>query len=307
MDPGSLRPDGHFYVEVSVDELGSKRAEYVLAETRELTIRFEEPGRLTVTVAGYVGSGYEDAIDVELSRVEADGEVSRGGVGPGRARIDEEGRWTKDAVAPGDYRIELHVRSGDHSAWTVSSTPVTIRPGENTKTVALPRLHTLTVLTEDLPASARLRISSVGEGPRIGGGMPRSPTEGKVVFRGLPAGRYTVRTFGRGDAQMTVTLPGPSVVKFVAEEVNAISVRITDPDGLFARAGLRTGDLIVGIDGAEFDSMRKMYARMILAAEEGPVKLLVLRGTAKVEISVDLSGLIEGEREPGAQLEPASR
>ena len=43
--------------------------------------------------------------------------------------------------------------------------------------------------------------------------------EGKVVFRGLPAGRYVVRTSGRMDDQMTVTVPGASVVKFEPEVV----------------------------------------------------------------------------------------
>ncbi len=47
---------------VTSSQFGTKRLTYVRADTRELTVRFEEPAMLTVTVLGYAGSEYEGQI-----------------------------------------------------------------------------------------------------------------------------------------------------------------------------------------------------------------------------------------------------
>jgi hypothetical protein len=129
---------------------------------------------------------------------------------------------------------------------------------------------------------------------------------GRAVFEGLPAGEYQISGSGalpRG--QMRVNVPGQTTVRYEPQTVNAYFVRIRSPEGYAAKAGLREGDLVVGIDGQEFTSEAQMGALLTLAREKEECALLVLRGRRTLTLRGDPKRL--WGRDSGATLQPTSR
>jgi Carboxypeptidase regulatory-like domain/PDZ domain len=292
---------GKHFVSARSRSHGVQEVEYVPGKDHEITIRFEDPAKLTVTIAGYVGSGYENLVTVSLAWPRKD----RGHRGAGsNGAIDAEGKVTVGPVVAGPCEIHLSVSMGENRSATIAKLPITLVAGANEKTIALPRLYTLTILAEGKHAKQRLGLRAKDGDLRLWGQRPKN---GKLVFRGIPAGTYFIESQGRmGGAIMTVTVSGQTTVRFDPKEANAFRVRITDPNGHFARAGLQTGDLLIGVNGEEFKNLREAQMKLFTSTDE-TTKLLVLRGSRRLEIAIDLKPMMQGEMEPGAQIDPTVR
>ena len=74
--------------------------------------------------------------------------------------------------------------------------------------------------------------------------------------------------------------------------LDAPLVRAVDEDGPAARAGIRRGDVIIGIDGAVISKVDDLYAAIGGTAD--PIRVRVVRGTDELEV------LVEFIAEPGA-------
>ncbi len=81
---------------VRSQKYGNKQLQYSIGETSELTVEFQEPASLEVTIAGYEGSGYEGLLVVSVQKHEegAPGRSSpmRYYGGSSRSGVDSEGR-----------------------------------------------------------------------------------------------------------------------------------------------------------------------------------------------------------------------
>jgi hypothetical protein len=227
--------------------------------------------------------------------------MPRRGASANSVSPDAEGVAEFDPVAPGTREIRLLLTMDDRTSRQVPllAREVEIGPGENRLTVPMPPLYDLTVLaTEEV--RARQKDGELWL-------FPREPEDGRIVFHGLPGGTWILRG-SESEGAMTVTLPGPAEVEFAPVEANAYEVKIRDPEGALARAGLRDGDLVVGVNGEEFEGGRKMRAKLMLArSEEGPSRLLVLRGGARIEVEIDLNALRDAPDGGGGRLEPVTR
>ena len=106
---------------------------------------------------------------------------------------------------------------------------------------------------------------------------------------------------------MTVTVSGPTIVRFEPQVVNAIRISVSDPQGALATAGFRTGDLIVGCDGVEYKNEEEMSAMLSAAMSKKEVKFLVLRDGARREIPMDPNRLFRNPSNLGGRFEPATR
>ncbi len=293
--------DGHHYLSARSRSLGLTEVEYVPGKDREITIRFEVPGTLEVTISGYAGSGYEGIVRVLLQHP-AEGRRTSG-VGAD-VKMGNDGKTIIGPVVPGAYEIVLTAQQGDRGTSEVARYPVVVAAGENQKTIGMPRLYTLTVIAEGKYAKKRFGLNSKESSLRVWG---KRPKDGKLVFRALPAGTYSVQLENdMSGGMMTVRVPGQTTVRFEPKTANALSVRITDPDGPFARAGLQTGDIVIGVNGEEFKSLREAQMKLFAGTEE-PSRLLVLRGNRRLEISVDLKPMMEENVRPGARLDPVAR
>ena len=107
---------------------------------------------------------------------------------------------------------------------------------------------------------------------------------------------------------MKITIPGPAVVRYEPVEQNAFRVTIRDPAGNLVAAGFRNGDLIIGIDGTEFETAMQARSALMAAMSKDASKLTILRGGARHTLSVDFKKLMEsGWNKMGGKLDPASR
>ena len=287
-------PEGRDTIEVRSEAHGQKLVEYRRGTDRELTVRLEEPAVLRVTVSGAAGSGFEADLGVSLIlRMSASSYRSFGGAG----KTDAEGRWVFEGQAPGDYEIRLTLRPGEYESMLLASAPVTLVPGVVDRTVALPRLHALVVdpgdIDERLSLMAIDDVWTVRLGPLEGG---------RLGLPGVPAGSYFLMRRTRSTNElMPIRIPAPGVIRFEPKEANAIRLLQVERDGYLARAGLRNGDLIVGIDGHRFE-LFAAAEKAFYAKRTGPVRLSVRRGGRVREMTVDLRPVTDGGERPGATL-----
>jgi C-terminal processing protease CtpA/Prc len=87
---------------------------------------------------------------------------------------------------------------------------------------------------------------------------------------------------------MVVTVPGAGIVRFAAQVFSAKYVTIDDETGYLGSVGLKTGDLVIGLDGVEFKDATHMGARFMEARANPSTKLMVLRGAKRFTVVVDL-------------------
>ena len=309
--------DVRYSVCVRSSVYGAKNVEYRRGKNSELTVRFVEPATLDVTVTGYAGSNLEGWLFVDVLEKSDDSSVARMRAirDPRAGGLDAEGRQTFGPLEPGSYDVSLRVKSDDafSDSRRVASVPVTLQAGKNAVQVAVPELHTLTVVFDDPPASGRVNLLAVGE--RRSAGLLRLPRridkDGKVEFTFLTAGEYRVTVQGGGAdgmGEMRVSVPADREVRFAPKPLNALAITVTDAAGRFAEAGFQTGDLLIGLQGAEFTNAidRETAERKAMGDEE--VECIVLRGNERITLKVIFQKLRErGIKGPGGYMEPTSR
>jgi hypothetical protein len=293
-----------------------QRGEYVRDSTRDLTVRFEHPATLEVTGQGYATSDLAGSLQITVSPKET-GNSRRSpmhyysGGFPGQSGLSAEGVQNFGPLAPGPYVVTVNLKRQQWAYSPISTHDVVLKSGPNTHSVPLPDLYPLTVTVEGAGDGTMLRISPVNRG----GSRMYFPTpsqkvkNGRVEFENLPAGEYHISASGGNvKGKMTVTLPGSTTVRFVAEvQRPAYRVRITNPEGLFARAGLKSGDIVIGINGQDFTDPVLMATLMAAARKQKSAALTVLRGLSRVIVEVDLSATGTGNAASGGRLYPTTR
>lgn len=222
--------------------------------------------------------------------------------------MDALGRMEFGPVEPGEYEVVVSVKADRHSSRPASRHPVVLVAGANRVEVPVPVLHTLTVLfPEDVAPGSSLRLRSAESRSIFFGGNKKVGKDGRVVYESLPSGEFSLTTYGgAGSGQMTILLDRDLEVRFEPEVINALRVRIDNPEGSLARAGFQSGDLVVGFDQVEFESMLQMRAAFAASMSRKSASFTVLRGDRRVEIPVEPRKLMGGG-DQGGSMEPASR
>ena len=280
---------GVWFVTARSQTLGSKTVEYDATNTKSLEVRFEEPAKLTVSVAGYRGSDMVGKVRLQVQPTQK-GKKNRGYSYYGRnsSKLDAEGVQTFGPLAPGDYDIVVQVK-GERNRWASGDVvSTTLKPGDNTATVELPKLYSLTVVVDGEQEKASFRLSSRTPGYHYYSNT-KKPQGGQVVFPNLVPGDYTLQCWGTTSGQMKVSIPAQLSVRFEAIVYNAQKIHVKDVNGTYVKAGLRQDDLLIGIDGEEFTNQQTMSAMMTLARERKNVTLLILRGNRRLTVPVDFT------------------
>jgi hypothetical protein len=293
---------GTYYVTVKSDRFGTKEVGYQRGKIKELEVRFLAPAVLKVTVAGYVGSGQEELISVALKAIagEEDGFRSSGA----SKKPTAAGTLELGPAEPGEYEVVVYAGKARYGGLRASATPVSLRAGQNEVTVAMPRLHSLTVEVPGGKAGETLRLRN----EVAGGWSATSGTlddQGRATFELLPEGRYKISREAAGE--MVISIPGPGLVVFKGQVQNAILIKVTDAAGTIAKAGFMDGDLVIGIGGQEFSNMLQMQMLFAGAATKERSTLILLRGGRRMELTVDLRGLMQGGGNRGGSFDTTSR
>jgi hypothetical protein len=292
------RKGARAFVEAECEEYGSEEVEFTPGRDREVVIRYSATATLVVTVGGRdrVRNG---RIHFRLDR-------AMGGDGRRRVRQypakppDARGMARLGPLPIGRYELVVVIDAlGEYTE--ILRRSIELQAGENRTSVVVPVLHSLTVMTEDC---SRMQLSSAGQRGNVK--IHRSKPFGKdkrVVFERLPAGEYLLSGIPLG--QMKVRVPARGPVRFEPRPVNALRVEVTDAKGALARAGFRTGDLIVGIEGKPFKDQLGMRTRMLRLAAKGQVDVMVERTGRRFVIRFDLGRFLRGDK--GGRVHPTSR
>jgi hypothetical protein len=286
---------GTYRIEATSKEYGSKRVTYKRGETRELEIRFGAPAQLLVTVESFADHPHAASISFGLSRKGSD-EGQAANKAP-----DGTGALTLGPVEAGEYDLVTYVSQERFERVVAERRAVTLRPGENRMSVALPRLYPLTILADP---GTQLLLSRVDD-PESGRLGRKCDSDGRASFPALAAGRYQVLSWGPGGGQMEVTLPGPAEVAFKPGRIDALRVTITDPDGTIGKAGFQNGDVVIAIDGKEFENLAALQMLMAIAMNKEKASFTVLRGGRQLELTVTIKDMMRGNQ--GGRLDPAKR
>ncbi len=139
---------------VSQGGLGAQEIQLTPGQT-EVTISFAAPASLTVTIAGFQGSGLESLLSL-TAKGEANDPIARNRAPSAKnTPLSNQGVQTFAGLTPGTHTIELYIT---HKSQTnlnartrlvVSKTTIEIRSGENTQRVSIPTLYETTVHWSD--------------------------------------------------------------------------------------------------------------------------------------------------------------
>lgn len=207
-------------------DMGTVTGEYQLGPAAELTLRFQVPAMLHVTIDGAKGHAAEKQL-----RMSIDGEESNPmrygdmygynpedfmyrGVGGGNTGVG--GVFVFGPMQPREVTMTLSVTPVGNSwgGFELHKEKITLQPGQNAHRIRMPALYSVSVYVPEgragLSVSARPRPSNEG-GTRITSTV--SATLGadlRCVLEHLPAGDYTL-TAARMETE-SISLPGHTSV-----------------------------------------------------------------------------------------------
>jgi len=294
------RPLGDLILKVSNLKYGEREITADPLRSTEIRVRFGHPARLTVRLTGpgtekaaSFAVGLQPASDHSTWRKE--GETMKSPLSS--AEPVELG-----PVNPGSYLVALFLKNSFFEDPIVVE-QVTLSAGQNEIALPVPALYDLVVRVP--PSIKRLGIRNLASSSssfRL-----FEAQNGKVVFQDLPAGTYRLITGGFYPKFMTVEVPAPGEVQFEAEIINALRVIIRNPEGSLAKAGFKQDDIIIALDGKEFNGMKEMSAAFREATSRGRIEATVIRGGNMLKLTLPLG---EGgflEKELGGYLQPTTR
>lgn len=285
---------GTYKIEATSKEYGRKSVSYKRGETHELEIHFRAAAQMEVEVRGFADHPHATSFTFALIAKDDDSPVQS-------KAPDATGALTLGPLETGEYELVTYVSEEAHERIVAERQAVTLRPGTNRITVALPRLYPLTIMAD---AGTQLLLSRIDDAER--GRMAKKCNDnGRAAFAALPAGRYQILSWGPGGGQMEVTLPGPALVTFKPGKLDALRVTVTDPAGTIAKAGFQDGDLVIALGGKEFENLSQLQMLMASAMGKKEVTFTVLRGGQQLELTVKIQDMMRGAQ--GGRLDPAKR
>lgn len=253
---------------------------------RDVTIQFLEACELTVRLEGDISMGgfririLEDGTDrTEPPQLSQASQGNRRG-GP---RIDARGVAHFRALSPGPVIVEL----AQTGRWwgegrELARQEIVLSGSDHQISMEAPPVGDLEVhLTPCSEPRYLYLVIEEDDGAKKNIGWINTTEDGRAVFRGLPAGEYTVKDSKSG-ASAKATVPGPELRIDLAEHVTKLSVSVTKLDGRLTEWGLVGGDLIVAIDGVPIDEVGTLMDRL----HSDGVTVTVERGEETLEIEI---------------------
>jgi C-terminal processing protease CtpA/Prc len=188
--------------------------------------------------------------------------------------------------------------------------PIVIGPGTNTVTIPMPALYGLTVRVPAGNSSMNLSLNrrDIGESGTPVWRNAATNEDGVATFEGLPAGTYAITSHtAEGQKSMRVQVPSTGTVLFEPGTPKALAVRWKADDEYPASVGLQRDDVVVGIEGRDFDGTKSATVILqgtLMAKVE--CRLAVVRAGRRFEVTVDTAKFAKATQQ-GHLLEPIER
>lgn len=290
--------DGEYSLELRADDAAFGRATVKLERgVRDAVLQFQETGVLEVVVSGIATSGLAGRLSVVVTPVEDETSRRRrqnnyyyGSFGGGNQRmLALDGRATFDTLTPGRYTVQLHVTRNEWEMQNVASQEVDVTVGRASVAFDAPVLHRVVVVAPSLPAGTHVslqRKEGSGENTRYLGGGNSAATDanGRAVLEEVAAGNYLVSANGAASS-IEIVVPCADVL-FDARVPDALRVTIADIEGLMHAAGLRSGDLVIAVEGNDPKSAAQLQQLVYGARDDAPLRVTALRDGSAQEFTI---------------------
>ena len=274
-------------------------------------MRFEEPALLDIVVSGTPPS--KDNVHFSLKPKTKDKNGNSHRRTSSATGVDDQGQRRMGPIQPGVYEFTMSVGRRDWNRIAVHHEEITLTPGLNSVAPTMPSLSdvTVTVTTTD-GKQPELDLAQIRNETSDRIESEKVDKNGRALFPGLPPGNYKLSyRSGSTRQSMDFTLPGPTQLQFVAKppkKEDAYKVTIRDAKGSLAACGLKTGDLIVGIDEIAFTDRSQIYGvfqgKLYLA--KGTIAFHVLRDGSRITVTADPKTLRDYSKR-GGRLSAVSR
>ncbi|MDH5642479.1 MAG: hypothetical protein OEY28_14405, partial [Nitrospira sp.] len=275
-----------FLIGVSSTHYGVKEVEYEDRPRAEVRVQFSEPSWLEVRVLGWATHRYRHMIELHPRSDRSPIALVRR---PKYPVIGET--WTFGPLQHYDVQFDLVVKNGELGSIVIGSQTFALTPGVNTGEITIPALYSLTIV-KDGADSGVLAVLFDHALDNLGFSCKSWFNDnGEATFAPLPALEYQVGIAGPGDdGVMLVRLDTDLRINFQKTVFNAYKVVRVYEDGLFAQYGGQTGDLIVGLNGADFENrehMQEMWGKY--CTKVNTLELKVDRAGAVFSIEVHVA------------------
>lgn len=289
--------NGEYSLELRADDPAFGRATVKLERgVRDAVLQFQETGVLEVVVSGLATSGLAGRLTVVVVPVAEDEGARRmrnyyGGFGGGNQRtLSLDGRATFDALTPGRYTVQLQVSRNEWETQNATSQEVDVTVGRTSITLDAPVLHRVVVVAPGLPEGTHVSLSrkqaGANESMRYfgGGNSAQTDANGRAVFAEVAGGNYIVSANG---AASTIEIVVPCAdVLFEARVPDALRISIADIEGLMHAAGLRSGDLLIAVEGNDPKSATQLQQLVYGARDDAPLRVTALRNGSAQEYTI---------------------
>lgn len=220
-------------------------------------------------------------------------------------RFDAAGQLTTGGLQPGRYRVEIakapvsgrRTHGRNHLPLLVETVDV-VAPS-TALTLSLPPLYELLVSAPESKVGAGFRLMHPDNKFRRAAAEVKLDSEHRAVFSDVPAGTYELIGPNR-TKKMSITVPCGEVL-YAPKEINCFRVESVTAGGVGHEAGLRAGDLVIGVDGVAFANPRAVETLGVLIMAR-QCELMVLRGGES--IAVPFGPLMD---EGGTHIDPGMR
>jgi hypothetical protein len=281
---------------------GVYNVRYPANATHELEIRFPHPATLTITLPGASAHPLKDRLLPHLARKSESGGWAGVGNEQGLKDTLEYG-----PLLPGSYRFRLMIAEAGGDSLrslmrgvTVAEWDFELAAGANARTFTIPALHTLTLIVPETRAAGHVELRHAeGQGNRtISGDRLTERTE--IV--GLVAGEWVLRT---RQGEMTIRINGDTEATLAVRPYNCLRLGIKAGGGIEA-LGLRDGDLLIGVDGQEFESLEILLAQLRGTYGKDVTTWTVLRDGVPTNVMFSGKALLRLDTAQGDQHERLS-
>jgi len=296
-------------------EFGKLVALYEYSAESECTLRFEQPGSISVTLRNVKGHSHVAAMRVQVTPTNED----RGG----RELSDWLSSYTNipdsttfDSVPVGTYTVSLRCQTNDYGEGglhILDSVEVTVGSRKAEAILTAPALYNLTISVPNISTSYALKINlkegKSGTSVSASRGLDEKRT---TEVRGLVEGVYTISASSQFETHeypaVEVKVPSTGPVVFDPKAFDAIEVSWLKDDTHMYRAGFRQFDIVIGTAGNETKNLRDL--RRILKGDESDqsiVQIAILRSGKPQTISISRSDLAADDSGYSVNLEPCHR
>jgi hypothetical protein len=285
----------------------------------ELVLRATLPGftRIEQPLAGLLGERlrltFEAGGDLEVELVGdgADRAMHQCNAGlqnkefQGQAEYDEDARALRfSGLSPGTYKLTVSVWGADESGgWRsvqLHNGEVVVHAGPQRMTLRMPTVSALIVRCPGVKKDVRANLFGPLLDPMADrednwwGSQANAKVDesGQVRFENVVAGRYRLAI---GQRMQLITVPCPPV-EFEGRIPERHRFRLAASDSPLRRAGLRSGDICVALDG-EALSLEATRTRISALSSQnaGTLRLTVERGGRKLDFVLDAAALKDDE------------